>query len=141
MEPDLRQLPARDLRAGLDAAVHRRRPSPARARRARPQAIAGGETAGIPFASYLAAALGLPLVYVRKKPKDYGIASRVEGRLERGARVVLVEDLITDGGSKLGFLDALAEVGGEVGHAVVLFDREQGGREMLAERGVALHAV
>ena len=106
-----------------------------------PQAIAGGETAGIPFASYLAASWGLPLVYVRKKPKDYGIASRVEGRLEPGARVVLVEDLITDGGSKLGFLEALAEVGGEVRDAVVLFDREQGGREMLGERGVELHAV
>lgn len=106
-----------------------------------PQAIAGGETAGIPFASYLAASLGLPLVYVRKKPKDYGIASRVEGRLEPGARVVLVEDLITDGGSKLGFLDALTQAGGEVSDAVVLFDREQGGREALAERGIALHAV
>lgn len=106
-----------------------------------PQAIAGGETAGIPFASYLAASWGLPLVYVRKKPKDYGIASRVEGRLEPGARVVLVEDLITDGGSKLGFLDALTQAGGEVSDAVVLFDREQGGREALAERGIALHAV
>jgi orotate phosphoribosyltransferase len=106
-----------------------------------PQAVAGGETAGIPFASYLAASWGLPLVYVRKKPKDYGISSRVEGRLEPGTRVVLVEDLITDGGSKLGFLDALAEAGAEVRDAVVLFDREQGGREVLAERGVALHAV
>lgn len=106
-----------------------------------PQAIAGGESAGIPFAAYLAAAWGLPMVYVRKKPKDYGIASRVEGRLEPGVRVVLVEDLITDGGSKLGFLEALAEAGGVVSDAVVLFDREQGGREVLAERGVALHAV
>lgn len=111
------------------------------ARGVEPDAIAGGETAGIPYAAYLASAWGLPMVYVRKKAKGHGIAARVEGRVEPGARVLLVEDLITDGGSKLGFLEALGEVGGEVAHALVLFDREQGGRDFLAERGVELHAV
>ena len=106
-----------------------------------PDVVAGGETAGIPFASVLAAALGRPMVYVRKKAKGYGLASRVEGHVAAGSRVLLVEDLITDGGSKLGFLDALAEAGGEVRDALVVFDRQQGGAELLGEREVRLHAV
>ena len=73
--------------------------------------------------------------------RGYGLASRVEGHLAEGARVLLVEDLITDGGSKLGFLDAIAEAGGEVSHALVVFDREQGGAEVLGERGVGLAAL
>ncbi|MCG8462059.1 MAG: orotate phosphoribosyltransferase, partial [Holophagales bacterium] len=76
--------------------------------------IAGGETAGIPYGSALAISLGMPLVYVRKKPKSYGTASRVEGSFAAGSRVLLVEDLITDGGSKLGFLEAIEEAEGKV---------------------------
>ncbi len=105
------------------------------------EVVAGGETAGIPFASYLAASLSRPLVYVRKKAKGHGLANRVEGHLDGGERVLLVEDLITDGGSKLGFLDAVAEAGGEVRDVLVLFDREQGGAETLERHGVALHAI
>ncbi len=107
----------------------------------RVDAVAGGETAGIPFAAYLARALARPMLYVRKQAKGHGIAARVEGHLEAGSRVLLVEDLITDGGSKLGFLDALAAVGGEVRDVLVLFDRQQGGAELLASRGARLHAV
>ncbi len=104
-------------------------------------AVAGGETAGIPFAAYLASVLARPMVYVRKKAKGYGIASRVEGHVEEGSKVLLVEDLITDGGSKLGFLDAVAEAGAEISNVLVLFDRQQGGAELLAGRGVTLHAL
>jgi orotate phosphoribosyltransferase len=104
-------------------------------------AIAGGETAGIPFASYLASALGKPMVYIRKKPKNYGLASQVEGYLKPGSKVLLVEDLITDGGSKRGFLKALEAVETEAHHALVLFDRQQGGTALLAEHGVTLHTV
>lgn len=106
-----------------------------------PDVVAGGETAGIPYAAILAVALGKPLVYVRKQAKGHGLANRVEGAVEPGARVLLVEDLITDGGSKLGFLDALAEAGARVENALVLFDRQQGGDVTLAARGVALAAV
>ena len=60
--------------------------------------VAGGETAGIPFAAYLAQALAAPMVYVRKRAKGYGMAGRVEGEAPAGSRVLLVEDLITDGG-------------------------------------------
>lgn len=103
--------------------------------------IAGGETAGIPYAAYLASALGVPCAYLRKKPKGYGTTSRVEGRIEAGSRVLLVEDLITDGGSKLSFLDAVAAVDARVDDVLVLFDRQQGGDEILGTRGVRLHAV
>ncbi|MEM1206702.1 MAG: orotate phosphoribosyltransferase [Acidobacteriota bacterium] len=104
-------------------------------------AVAGGETAGIPYACQLAPALGLPVLYIRKKPKGYGIASQVEGHLAPGSRVLLVEDLITDGGSKVGFLDGVKAAGGLVTDALVLFDRQQGGAKLLAEQGVTLHAV
>ncbi|MEM8997902.1 MAG: orotate phosphoribosyltransferase [Acidobacteriota bacterium] len=82
--------------------------------------VAGGETAGIPYAAVLAEALAKPLVYVRKKAKAYGTTSRVEGQLEAGSRVLLVEDLITDGGSKLTFLDAIDDAGASVSSALVL---------------------
>ena len=108
-------------------------------------AVAGGETAGIPFAAYLARDTGKPMLYVRKKPKGYGIASRVEGVLpavaEGSPRVLLVEDLITDGGSKVGFIEALREAGATVEDALVLFDRQQGGAETLAQHGVRLTSV
>ena len=108
---------------------------------ARFDVVAGGETAGIPYGAYLASALSAPFIYIRKQPKAYGTGSRVEGELKPGARVLLVEDLITDGGSKLGFLDAVKEVGGEITDALVLFDRQQGGGDLLAGRNVALHSV
>lgn len=101
-------------------------------------AIAGGETAGIPFAAYLAGALSLPMVYVRKSKKGHGIASLVEGTLPKSAKVLLVEDLITDGRSKMGFIDALLDAGATVEEALVLFDRLQGGAEALKRRGVRL---
>jgi orotate phosphoribosyltransferase len=104
-------------------------------------AVAGGETAGIPFAAYLARDLYLPMLYVRKQAKGHGVASKVEGRLEPGWRVLLVEDLVTDGGSKLGFIEALRSAGAEVSDALVLFDRQQGAHEVLGRHAVRLHSV
>jgi len=104
-------------------------------------AIAGGETAGIPFAAWIAERLGLPMLYVRKKPKGFGRDARIEGDLREGARVLLVEDLTTDGGSKVSFVEALREAGAECGHTIVVFYYdvfpEVPGR--LAEQGIALH--
>ena len=68
--------------------------------------IAGGETAGIPFSALVAERMALPMTYVRKKPKGYGRNARIEGAMSEGQRVLLVEDLTTDGGSKLSFVDA-----------------------------------
>ena len=76
-------------------------------------AVAGGETAGIPFAAWLAERTGLPMHYVRKKPKGFGRDARIEGDIRDGQRVLLVEDLATDGGSKLSFVEAIRTAGAE----------------------------
>lgn len=83
--------------------------------------IAGGETAGIPFAALVAERMALPMTYVRKKPKGYGRNARIEGAMTEGQRVLLVEDLTTDGGSKLSFVDAIRETGAECAHTAVIF--------------------
>lgn len=83
--------------------------------------IAGGETAGIPFAALVAERLALPMSYVRKKPKGYGRNARIEGAMHPGQRVLLVEDLTTDGGSKLSFVQAIRETGADCAHTAVIF--------------------
>ena len=83
--------------------------------------IAGGETAGIPYAAWIADKLGLPMAYIRKKPKGFGRNAQIEGVLPEGARTLLVEDLATDGGSKLNFVNAIRTAGGKVSHALVVF--------------------
>jgi orotate phosphoribosyltransferase len=104
-------------------------------------AVAGGETAGIPFAAWIAERLGLPMLYVRKKPKGFGRNALIEGELAEGARVLLVEDLTTDGGSKLKFAEALRAAGATCAHTLVIFYYgvfpEVAGT--LARHGLALH--
>lgn len=103
--------------------------------------IAGGETAGIPFAALVAERLALPMTYVRKKPKGYGRGARIEGVMTAGQRVLLVEDLTTDGGSKLSFVDAIRETGASCAHTAVIFyygifpETEK----TLGDHGVRLH--
>ncbi|MEF3046643.1 orotate phosphoribosyltransferase [Pseudotabrizicola sp. L79] len=103
--------------------------------------IAGGETAGIPFAALVAERLALPMTYVRKKPKGYGRNARIEGAMSEGQRVLLVEDLTTDGGSKLSFVDAIRDTGASCAHTAVIFYYGifEGTEERLAGHGVALH--
>jgi len=103
--------------------------------------IAGGETAGIPFGALIAERLALPMTYVRKKPKGYGRNARIEGVMTEDDRVLLVEDLTTDGGSKLSFVDAIRETGATCGHTAVIFyyDIFPGTVETLADHGVQLH--
>jgi orotate phosphoribosyltransferase len=105
--------------------------------------VAGGETAGIPFAAWIAERLDLPMIYVRKKPKGFGRNARIEGTFEEGARVLLVEDLATDGGSKLSFVEAIRQAGGEIAHCFVIFSYGifPRGAAALGEAGVALHAL
>lgn len=85
--------------------------------------IAGGETAGIPYAAFLAERLAKPMLYIRKKPKGFGRMAQIEGHLpEKGPpKVLLVEDLQTDGGSKEVFINALRDAGAQVDHAFVVF--------------------
>src|SRR6202035_349160 len=83
--------------------------------------VAGGETAGIPFAAWLADRLMLPMQYIRKKPKGFGRNAQIEGHIEPGDRVLLVEDMTTDGCSKVNFCQALREAGATVEHCFVFF--------------------
>jgi orotate phosphoribosyltransferase len=104
-------------------------------------ALAGGETAGIPFAAWLAERTHLPMQYVRKKPKGFGRDARIEGDIKDGQRILLVEDLTTDGGSKLNFVEALRTAGAEVAHTFVIFyyDIFTDTLDRLAEVGIKLH--
>jgi len=104
-------------------------------------AIAGGETAGIPFAAWIAERFELPMQYVRKKPKGFGRDAQIEGDISEGQRVLLVEDLTTDGGSKFAFANAIRQAGGEIGHTFVVFyyDVFKGAQEALAAEGLQLH--
>ena len=103
--------------------------------------VAGGETAGIPFGALVAERMALPMTYVRKKPKGYGRNARIEGEMSEGQRVLLVEDLTTDGGSKLSFVDAIRETGANCNHTAVIFyygifpETEK----TLGDHGVQLH--
>lgn len=104
-------------------------------------AVAGGETAGIPFAAWMADRLGLPMLYVRKKAKGFGRNSQIEGHLVEGQRVLLVEDMTSDGGSKVNFCNALREAGAKVDHVLVFFfyDIFPESKKILGDLGVNLH--
>ena len=84
-------------------------------------AIAGGETAGIPFAAWIAERLSLPMLYIRKKPKGFGRMAQIEGEMKEGARVLLVEDLASEGTSKINFVNAIRAAGGQIAHTFVVF--------------------
>ncbi|OIN86760.1 MAG: orotate phosphoribosyltransferase [Alphaproteobacteria bacterium CG1_02_46_17] len=84
--------------------------------------VAGGETAGIPYAAFLSDRLNKPMLYIRKKPKGFGRMAQIEGCMDQdGANVILIEDLQTDGGSKKVFIDALRAAGAKIAHSFVVF--------------------
>ena len=103
--------------------------------------VAGGETAGIPYAAWIADRLGLPMQYVRKKPKGFGRNAQIEGDIREGARTLLVEDLTTDGRSKINFCKALRDAGAVVDHVFVVFyyDIFPESKTILKDIGVRLH--
>ncbi|HET8728978.1 MAG TPA: orotate phosphoribosyltransferase [Alphaproteobacteria bacterium] len=105
--------------------------------------IAGGETAGIPFAAWIADRLSMPMQYVRKKPKGFGRDAQIEGDFQDGTRILLVEDLTTDGRSKIRFCEALRAAGLQVGHTFVVFhyDIFPQTREMLSDYGIQMHSL
>ncbi|MBI1730143.1 orotate phosphoribosyltransferase [Candidatus Acetothermia bacterium] len=109
--------------------------------------IAGGETAGIAYAALLAAELDLPMIYVRKKPKGYGRTSQIEGILGSGQRVLLIEDLVTDGGSKLAFKEGIEAAGAVVEHCCTVFEyfsKSAGlneAKRKLGEAGIELYSL
>ena len=106
--------------------------------------IAGGETAGIPYAAFISQLMHKPMLYVRKKPKGFGRMAQIEGNMpEDGCNVILIEDLQTDGGSKKVFIDALREAGGIVGHAFVVFHYGifPASEKNMKDLGITLHAL
>ncbi len=105
--------------------------------------VAGGETAGIPFAAFLSERLGLPMIYVRKAPKGHGRNAQIEGHMPDGARVLMIEDLTTAGGSLFTFIDAVRAAGGVVEHGIALFyyDIFPEARANMRARGLTLHNI
>jgi len=109
--------------------------------------VAGGETAGIPYASFVAYLVKKPMIYIRKQPKGYGGTKQIEGILDPGKRVLLVEDLITDGLSKLRFNIGIRGAGAKMTHCLCVFDyasdrlNQHEGKENLAKNDIALHVL
>ena len=105
------------------------------------EAIAGGETAGIPYAAWIAERMGLPMAYVRKQAKGFGRNALIEGDVPTGLRTLLVEDLTTDGQSKIRFATALREAGAICQHTFVVFFYGvfPGSFQALANMDVTLH--
>jgi orotate phosphoribosyltransferase len=105
--------------------------------------VAGGETAGIAFAAWIAGRLGLPMQYVRKQPKGFGRNAQIEGEVKAGSRVLLVEDMTTDGASKVNFVNALRKADMRCDHAFVFFyyDIFPEGLKLLSGLGVTHHAL
>jgi orotate phosphoribosyltransferase len=126
-QPGLLERIARELSSRLPDGVER---------------VAGPVLGAVPLVTAVSLQTGLPSVIVRvDKPKEYGTARRFEGALLAGERVVLVEDVVTTGGAALAAVDVLREAGAEVLGALVVVDREQGGREAFAAAGVPLQAL
>lgn len=106
------------------------------------EVVAGTATGGIPWAAWVADRLELPMVYVRAAAKEHGRGNRVEGKLTAGQRVVVVEDLVTTGGSSLSTVDALTEAGAMVASCVVIFSYDlPAASAAFAARGVPLFAL
>jgi uridine monophosphate synthetase len=107
----------------------------------RPDIWMGIAVAGIPLAVAISQHTGIPAGYVRAEAKGYGTKRMAEGAWERGARAVLVDDVVSDGASKLEVLPPLRDSGLEVSDIVVLVDRGQGGPELMARHGLRCHAT
>ena len=106
--------------------------------------VAGGETAGIPYAAFLAERLNLPMLYVRKKPKGHGRMAQIEGHIEgENKKVILIEDLLTVGSSQKVFVEALREAGTIIENSFVVFsyDIYPQSKTNLKEMGITLHAL
>jgi orotate phosphoribosyltransferase len=109
--------------------------------------VAGGETAGIPYASFVSHIIKKPMIYIRKQPKGYGGTKQIEGILEAGQRVLMVEDLITDGLSKMRFNIGIRGAGAKMTHCLCVFDYASDrlnlheGKINLAKNGIDLHVL
>jgi len=109
--------------------------------------VAGGETAGIPYAAFVSQKIHKPMIYVRKNPKGYGQTKQIEGLLNAGQRVLLVEDLITDGLSKIRFNIGIRAEGAKITHCLCIFEYGSDrlglheGKETLAKHDIQLRTL
>jgi len=101
--------------------------------------IAGGETAGIPYASWISEKLNKPMIYIRKKPKGFGKLSQIEGEIKKNANILLVEDLSTDGKSKINFCNAIKKAGGNIKDIFVIFNYGIYSDEIFRKNNLKLH--
>lgn len=102
--------------------------------------LVGTPMAGLPIGTAVALAMNRPLIYPRPQAKSHGTGKLIEGKWEAGETAVILDDLITSGDSLLQTANTLIQAGLRVNDAVVLIDRQQGGREFLQSRGLTLHS-
>jgi orotate phosphoribosyltransferase len=101
-------------------------------------ALAGLELGGIPLATALSLHTGRPVLFVRKRAKDYGTCRLAEGGEVAGRRLLIVEDVVTSGGQVIASCEQLRALGGIIEHALCVIDREAGGRKALDECRIEL---
>lgn len=103
--------------------------------------LAGVALGAVPLAAATSVAAGVPYVIARKQRKEYGTGNLIEGHLEDGEEVVVLEDIVTTGTSLVEAIEALREAGATVERALVVVDREEGGRETVEAAGVEMEAL
>ncbi|UWG46658.1 Orotate phosphoribosyltransferase [Halanaeroarchaeum sp. HSR-CO] len=103
--------------------------------------LAGVALGAVPLVAATSVATGNPYVIARKRKKDYGTANLIEGRLDEGETVVVLEDIATTGKSALDAVEALREAGAVVERVIVVVDRQEGAGELLAEHDVELESL
>jgi uridine monophosphate synthetase len=103
--------------------------------------IAGIPYAGIPLGVAASIAGNIPMLYLRREAKDYGTKKLIEGEFSTGDRILVIDDIITDGASKIEAIAPLKEFGLEVTDVLVILDREQGGSKILEQAGYRLHSI
>jgi orotate phosphoribosyltransferase len=109
--------------------------------RPRPDRIAGVVLGSVPLAVALSLRTGIPFVMVRKEKKDHGTSKLIEGSIEKGMRVLVVEDVVTSAGSAVYAIDTLRAEGAVVEEVLAVVDREEGGRQALEAKDVQLRAL
>lgn len=103
--------------------------------------LAGAELGGIPLVSSAAMASGKPMIFIRNQKKDYGTAKQLEGKLEPGDRIMIVEDIATTGGQVLEAAKVIEAQGGKIVRIVAVIDRQEGARENVEAAGYAFASL
>ncbi len=103
--------------------------------------LAGIPYAGLPLGIAASIASGIPMIYPRKEAKEYGTKKLIEGIFDEGDRVLIIDDIITDGASKIETIAPLKEAGLIVNDVLIILDREQGGDKILLKAGYKLHSL